>query len=178
MTTDPRNIIDYYKYWQHDAIVADLDTKRHNFSILCSNIGYDFNLGSIVRVANAFLAKEVIIYGRKRYDRRGAVGTHLYTHFQHVKQTDNLDKVFSQYDQIVGIDNLPGAKAIEDFEWNPSMKTLICFGQEQIGLPAEVIQQCHKVLYIRQYGSVRSLNVGCASAIVMYDYVKKIQEKA
>jgi len=174
---DTRNIIDYYKYWQQDAILADLDTKRHNFSILCSNVGHDFNLGSIVRAGNAFLAKEVVIYGRKKYDRRGCVGTQNYTHFKHVRETDNLAALFAEFDLVVGIDNIPGAEPIEEFEWSPNVKTLICFGQEQIGLPQEVISKCHKLLYICQYGSVRSLNVGCASAIVMYDYVKKCRKE-
>jgi tRNA G18 (ribose-2'-O)-methylase SpoU len=177
MDKDTRNIIDYYHYWNNEAILTDLDTKRHNFSILCSNIGYDFNLSSVVRNSNAFLAKEVIIYGRKKYDRRGAVGTHNYTHFKHVKETDNLDEVFSEFNLVVGIDNINTAKPIENFKWDSNIKTLICFGQEQIGLPQEVIQRCHHLLYIKQYGSVRSLNVGCASAIVMYDYCNKVSNK-
>jgi len=172
-TLDGRNIINHYFYWEHEAILADLDSKRHNFSILCSNIGHDFNISVVVRNANAFLAKEVIIYGRKKYDRRGAVGTQNYTRFKYVKENDNLAALFAEFDLVIGIDNIPGAESIEEFEWNPNVKTLICFGQEQIGLPQEVISKCHKLLYITQYGSVRSLNVGCASAIVMYDYVKK-----
>lgn len=172
-TADGRNIINHYFYWENEAILADLDSKRNNFSILCLNFKYDINISAVVRNANAFLAKEVIIYGRKKYDRRGAVGTQNYTRFKYVKENDNLDEVLSQFEQILGIDNIPGAEPIEDFQWNPSIKTLICLGQEQIGLPQEIINRCHKLLYIKQYGSVRSLNVGCASAIVMYDYVKK-----
>lgn len=171
---DTRNIIDYYHYWTNEAIKADLDTKRHNFSILCSNIGHDFNLATIIRNANAFLAKEVIIYGRKKYDRRGAVGTQNYTHFKYVREIEDLKGLFNQYDLILGIDNIPGAEPIEEYDWwNPKLNILICFGQEQIGLPKEVIDMCHKLLYIKQYGSVRSLNVGCASAIAMYEYVKR-----
>jgi len=170
---DTRNVVDYMKYWTQEAILTNLDSQRHNFSILCLNFKYDINISAVVRNANAFLAREVIIYGRKKYDRRGAVGTQNYTHFKYVKESDNLDEILSQYEHVIGIDNIPGAEPIEDFQWNPSAKTLICLGQEQIGLPQEIINRCHKLLYIKQYGSVRSLNVGCASAIVMYDYVKK-----
>jgi tRNA G18 (ribose-2'-O)-methylase SpoU len=165
------------KYWTQEAILTNLDSRRHNFSILCVNVKYDLNLSAIIRNSNAFLAKEVIIYGRKKYDRRGCVGTQNYTHFKHVRETDNLAALFAEFDLVVGIDNIPGAEPIEEFEWNPNVKTLICFGQEQIGLPQEVISKCHKLLYICQYGSVRSLNVGCASAIVMYDYVKKCRKE-
>ena len=60
---ETRNIIDHYHYWATDAIKANLDTKRGNYSIVCCNIGNDFNIATVIRNANAFLAKEVIIYG-------------------------------------------------------------------------------------------------------------------
>ena len=66
MAPDNRNLIDHYKYWDDDAIIADLETKRHNFSVVCCNIGNDFNIATVIRNANAFLAKEVVIYGNKK----------------------------------------------------------------------------------------------------------------
>jgi tRNA G18 (ribose-2'-O)-methylase SpoU len=173
-TADGRNVIDYYAYWTNEAIIADLDERRHNFSVLVSNLYSDFNLGSVVRSSNAFLAKEVLVYGRKKYDRRATVGTHTYTHFKHVKECDNLDIALSGFDMIVGIDNICNALPLEDFKWDKDKKVLICFGQEHVGLPQEIIDRCHKILYIKQYGSVRSLNVGCASAITMFHYCSQV----
>ena len=171
---DTRNVIDYYKYWTQEAIKADLDTKRNNFGILISNLQHDFNIATIIRNANAFVAKEVIIYGRTHYDKRGTVGTHNYTTFKRVRVSNELPGIISDYDCIVGIDNLPGATPIDDFQWEEGRKYLMCFGQEQIGLPPEILSLCQHVLYIRQFGSVRSLNVGCASSIAMYDYCGKM----
>ena len=96
MAPDNRNLIDHYKYWDDDAIRADLETKRHNFSVVCCNIGNDFNIATVIRNANAFLAKEVVIYGNKKYDRRGTVGTHHYTNFRHVKSIDNLQSYIEE----------------------------------------------------------------------------------
>lgn len=172
-TPDGRNIIDYYYYWDNEAILADLDSKRHNFTVLASNIQGDFNIGTVIRNANAFLAKEVIIYGRKKYDRRGTVGTHTYTHFRHVREVEDLTGIFEQFGLVVGIDNIPGAKPIETYQWNHNIPTLMCFGQEHVGLPKEILDKCHDVVYISQYGSVRSLNVGTASGIAMYSYLLK-----
>ena len=86
MQKDNRNIIDYYKYWKTDAIKADLDSKRNNFSILISNDFHDFNIGSVIRNANAFLASQVIIVGKKQFDRRGTVGTHTYENMKYVQK--------------------------------------------------------------------------------------------
>lgn len=169
---DKRNVIDYYKYFTVDAIKADLDVKRHDFSVLVTNKFKDFNLGTVIRNANAFLAKEVIIYGSKHYDRRGAVGTYNYENIKIVKYVEELD--FPS--PIIGIDNIPRAKPIETFEW-PKGPLTIVFGQEDIGIPDEILEMCDHVLYITQYGSTRSLNVGCASAIAMYDYTKKMIAK-
>jgi len=178
MKKDTRNIIDYYKYWSTDAIKAELDQKRYNFSIFCSNLHNDFNISQIVRCGNAFLAKEIIVYGKKSYDKRGTVGTHHYTNFKYVRSIDedeeNFNQIFSEFDLIVGIDNVDYAEPINDFNWDKNKNTLICFGQEQVGLPKEIIDKCDHMLYIKQYGSVRSLNVGCCAGIVMYDYTSKI----
>ncbi len=167
--TDTRNVADIYKYWTEDAIRADLRTKHHNFSVLISNQFNDFNIGSVIRNANAFCAREVIVYGRKQYDRRATVGTHLYTEMRHVKFTEVLDLSNSV---LIGFDNIDGAVPLESFEW-PEDHVVMAFGQEQAGLSDEILALCRKVVYISQYGSVRSLNVGCASAIAMYDYCAK-----
>lgn len=167
---DPRNVDDRFKYWSEEAIKADLRTNCHNFSILITNKFNDFNIGSVIRNANAFCAKEVIIYGSKQYDRRGTVGAHLYTNLKHVSFTDKLDLGDSI---IIGVDNLPQAVPIETFEW-PKEHVVLVFGQEGTGLTEDLIELCDHMIYIKQYGSVRSLNVGCASAITMYDYCRKI----
>lgn len=175
---DTRNVIDYYKYWTNEAIKADLDKKRHPFSVLISNKLQDFNIGSVVRAANAFLATNVFIYGRSKWDRRGAVGTQVYENIKKVKLIDDVNDAITSLEErvhIVGIDNIEAAKPIETFEWPlPPIHTLMVFGQEDVGIPPELIELCQDLVYIRQYGSVRSLNVGIASGIAFYDYVKKL----
>ncbi len=178
-TNDTRNIIDHYKYWTHEAIMTDLDTRRNNFSVLCCNLLNDFNIATVVRNSNAFLAKEVLVYGNKRYDRRGTVGTHIYTNFKHVKEIDDLKSEISNLYKkhkslrIVGIDNVHNAFSVNDYSWSKDDHTLMVFGQEQVGIPEEVLEICHDKIYIKQYGSVRSLNVGTASGVAMYDYCSK-----
>lgn len=167
---DPRNVDDRYKYWTEDAIKADLRTHYHNFSVLITNKFNDFNIGSVIRNANAFCAKEVIIYGSRQYDRRGTVGSHLYIDLKCVKFVEQLDFTGSV---VVGVDNLEQAVPVETFEW-PKEHVVLAFGQEGTGLTEDIIALCQHMVYIKQYGSVRSLNVGCASAITMYDYCRKM----
>jgi len=164
---------DRYKYWAEDAIKADLRENCNNFSVLITNKFHDFNIGSVIRNANAFCAKEVIVYGSKQYDKRGTVGAHLYTTMKHVRFTDELDLSGSV---VVGVDNLDDAEPIESFEW-PSEHVVLALGQETTGLTEEIIQLCDRMVYISQYGSIRSLNVGCASAIAMYDYCRKMVQR-
>jgi tRNA G18 (ribose-2'-O)-methylase SpoU len=167
---DPRNVTDVYKYWTVDAIKADLRTKHHNFSALVTNQHHDFNIGTVIRNCNAFCGREVIILGRKKYDKRGAVGAYLYTTMKHVRFIDDLDLKDCT---VVGVDNLEGAVPIETFQW-PEGHVVMAFGQEQTGLTKEILDRCHHLVYIAQYGSVRSLNVGVASGIAMYDYCQKM----
>jgi len=178
---DNRNLIDHYKYWTDDAIRADLDVRRFNYSVVCCNIGNDFNIATVIRNANAFLAQEVVIYGNKKYDRRGTVGTHHYSNFRHVRSIDSLgDYLRERREQhrgqirLLGIDNIPEAKDVNSFDFDPNIHYVMIFGQEQIGVPTDVLSMCDDVLYIPQYGSVRSINVGCASSIIMNNYCAKI----
>ena len=181
---ETRNLIDYYHYWNHDAIIADLETRRHNFSVVCCNIGNDFNIATVIRNANAFLAREVAVYGNRKYDRRGTVGTHHYTNFRHVRDisslSDYLDMLrMSMVDKnmgfkVIGVDNVPEAKDVNAYEFDSNHHYVFVFGQEQIGVPSDVLNICDDVLYIPQYGSVRSINVGCASSIIMNNYCAKV----
>lgn len=166
MREDSRNVIDVYKYWSEESIKADLREKCNNFSVLITNKFNDFNIGTVIRNANAFCAKEVIIYGSKQYDRRGTVGAHLYTNLKHVKFTDELDLSDCV---VVGVDNIEGAEPIEQFNW-PDKHVVIALGQEHTGLTQEIVDLCDHLVYIKQYGSVRSLNVGVASGISMFSY--------
>jgi tRNA G18 (ribose-2'-O)-methylase SpoU len=178
---ETRNIIDHFAYWRHEAILADLDTRRNNFTVLCCNLHNDFNISTVIRNANAFLSKKVIIYGSKQYDRRGTVGTHHYTRFEHLRTKDNLDEFLlrNNFHRIVGIDNVENAISLPKYNWGSPKKDqeiLMIFGQEQVGIPEDILDLCDDVVYIPQYGSVRSLNVGTASGIAMYDYATKVVE--
>jgi len=174
MEQDTRNVVDFYKYWTTDAIIADLDSKRHNFSVLCANIQGDFNIGTVIRNANAFLAREVIIYGKRKFMPNGTVGTHHYTHFKHVKEINELNELRSDDFYIIGVDNIPGAEAIDDIQLPTDKHIIFAFGEENSGLTPEMLAICDALVYIKQFGSVRSLNVGSAAGIIMYEYCRRL----
>ncbi|WP_328592982.1 TrmH family RNA methyltransferase [Ruania zhangjianzhongii] len=167
---DRRNVLDAYRYWRMEAIVADLDTRRHPFHVAIENWGRDFNIGSVVRSANAFGAAAVHIVGRRRWNRRGAMVTDRY---QHVLHHDGVAS-FAQWTAerelpILGVDNVPGSVPIEGHSL-PSACVLL-FGEESQGLTAEAQEAAEVVLHISQYGSTRSINAGAAAAIAMHSWI-------
>jgi tRNA G18 (ribose-2'-O)-methylase SpoU len=169
---DTRNVVDKYRYWRHEAIVADLDARRHDFHVAVENWQHDFNIGSVVRTANAFLAREVHIVGRRRWNRRGAMVTERYQHLRYHKDVAEL--AASAKDQqvpIIGIDNLPGAVPLETYAL-PRV-CLLLFGQEGPGLSDEAREAADVVLAIAQYGSTRSINAGAAAAIAMHAWIRQ-----
>ena len=167
---DRRNVEDRYRYWRHDAIVADLDTCRHPFHVAVENWGHDFNIGSVIRTANAFNVAAFHIVGRRRWNRRGAMVTDRYQHeVHHPTVADLATWAATTGIPLVGIDNLPGSVAIEGSAL-PSACVLV-FGQEGPGLSPEMREACEVVLHITQYGSTRSINAGAAAAIAMHTWV-------
>jgi tRNA G18 (ribose-2'-O)-methylase SpoU len=168
-----RNVIDKFKWYTTEYIKEQNIISRMNYSILLVNLEYDNNTGNIIRSSNAFGAKEVLLYGRKKFDRRSSVGTEFYTSFKHIRFVEELSEIFTHYDRIIALDNVPGAVSLESFEWDSNLNYLLCFGHEGTGLPSEIIDKCTDIVEIFQTGTVRSLNVSVAAAIVMHDYCVK-----
>jgi tRNA G18 (ribose-2'-O)-methylase SpoU len=169
---DRRNVVDRYRYWAHDAIVADLDTRRHGFHVAIENWQHDFNIGSVVRTANAFLAAEVHVVGRRRWNRRGAMVTDRYQHLRHHPDVDALLAwAGAQSLPVVGIDNLPGSVPLERTELPE--RCVLLFGQEGPGLSAQARDRLDLVCSIAQFGSTRSINAGAAAAIAMHTWVRQ-----
>ncbi|GEB59587.1 RNA methyltransferase [Streptomyces gardneri] len=172
---DRRNVVDRYRYWTREAVVADLDTRRHDFHVAVENWGHDFNIGSVVRTANAFLAKEVHIVGRRRWNRRGAMVTDRYQHVRHHPDTESLTAwAAAEGLPIIGIDNLPGAVPLERTVL--PRRCVLLFGQEGPGLTDEARARVEMVCSIAQFGSTRSINAGAAAAIAMHAWVQRYAE--
>jgi len=167
---DSRNVIDRYRYWTMEAIVADLDERRFPFHVAIENWQHDMNIGSIVRSANAFAADTVHIIGRKRWNKRGAMVTDRY---QHVLYHPDV-AAFTQWATdarlpIIALDNVPGSVPIEGFSFPE--RCVLLFGQEGPGLSAEAVAAATDVVEITQYGSTRSLNASAAAAVAMHSWV-------
>ena len=167
---DRRNVVDRYRYWRHDAIVSDLDLTRTPLHIAIENWEHDFNIGTVVRNANAFNTAAVHIIGKRRWNRRGAMVTDRYHHLMHHETVEGfVDWAGSASLPMVGIDNLPGSMPIEHTTL-PKACVLI-FGQEGPGLSQPIRDAADLVCSIAQFGSTRSINAGVASGIAMHTWV-------
>ena len=167
---DTRNVLDKYRYWKMEAIVADLDVRRHSFHVAIENWQHDLNIGSIVRTANAFLAAEVHIVGHKRWNRRGAMVTDRYQHVRHHPTVEEFVAwAKTEGMPIIAIDNVPGCKQIETYDLPENC--VLLFGQEGPGLSEAAIEAAEVVLEITQFGSTRSINASAAAAITMHSWV-------
>jgi tRNA G18 (ribose-2'-O)-methylase SpoU len=172
---DRRNVVDRYRYWRVDAIVADLDGRRHPFHVAVENWRHDLNIGTVVRNANAFLAAAVHIVGRRRWNRRGAMVTERYQNVVHHPTVDDLRAWSDIADPdglpIVGIDNLPGSVPLETVEL--PRHCVLLFGQEGPGLSDAARVACAQVCSITMFGSTRSINAGVASGIAMHTWIRQ-----
>lgn len=167
---DRRNVIDKYRYWTVEAIKADLDSQRIDLHIAIENWQHDLNIGTIVRNANAFNVAAVHIIGKKHWNRRGAMVTDRYLNiYQHKTVEEFVDAVKDRH--IIAIDNLPGAEPLSKISLPE--KAVLVFGGEGPGLSEEMQLAAEKMVMIEQLGSTRSVNVGVASGIVMYEWLQQ-----
>ena len=165
------NVIDEFKGKTQDEIKDQLKSTRHPFAVLMEHWKGDFNIGTLIRNSNAFNANEVFYVGRKRYDRRGAVGTHHYIDLNYIDDFEDLWSLKDKYTFVCLDNNIEGVVSMEDFEWPDN--ALMIFGEEGEGVTSEMLELADHVVSIKQYGSVRSMNVGTTSGIAMYDYTRK-----
>ena len=169
---DRRNVVDRYRYWTLEAIVRDLDARRHGFHVAIENWQHDFNIGTIVRTANAFLAREVHIDGNRRWNRRGAMVTDRYQHVRHHEDAPALASyLHEQGVTLLGIDNLPGSQPVETITL--PREVCLLFGQEGPGLSEGARAVCDGTFSIAQFGSTRSINASAAAAIAMHAWIRQ-----
>jgi len=169
---DTRNVVDRYRNWTMEAIVEDLDARRHPFHVAIENFEHDMNIGSVVRSANAFLAAEVHIVGHRRWNRRGAMVTERYQHVRHHASIEELAAWAGCAElPLIGIDNVEGSVPIETYDL-PRACVLV-FGQEGPGLSAQAQEACVDLLAITQFGSTRSINAGAAAAVAMHAWIRQ-----
>ena len=163
-------MIDRYRYWTMEAIVADLDERRFPFHVAIENWQHDMNIGSIVRSANAFAADTVHIIGRKRWNKRGAMVTDRYQHvLYHPDVAAFTEWATDARLPIIALDNVPGSVPIEGFSFPE--RCVLLFGQEGPGLSEAAVAAATDVVEITQYGSTRSLNASAAAAVAMHSWI-------
>ena len=169
---DSRNVVDAYRYWSREAIVADIDDRRHGLHVAIENFGNDANIGAVVRTANAFAVDTVHIVGRRRWNRRGAMVTDRYQRLRHHDTTADLLGFAAQAGlSVVAVDNVPGASRIEDVTL--PRDCLLIFGQEGPGITAEATAGALSTVSIAQFGSTRSINAAVAAGIAMHTWIRQ-----
>ncbi|RWZ78823.1 MAG: TrmH family RNA methyltransferase [Candidatus Microsaccharimonas sossegonensis] len=169
---DNRNVLDIYRYWTVAAIKADLDMSRHDLEIAIENLQRDYNMGTIVRAANAFNVKKVHIIGRKQWNKRGAMVTDLYMNIQYHDNVRSFAEVMKKTGrEMIAVDIVAGAKGLSG-AMLPANAVLI-FGAEGPGLSQEMLATAKKTVMIEQFGSTRSVNVGVAAGIAMYVWLQQ-----
>lgn len=169
---DCRNVVDAYRYLRREAIVADIDTRRHALHIAIENFENDANIGTVVRTANAFAVDTVHIVGRRRWNRRGAMVTDRYQHLLHHDTTDSVVVWAAEHGlTVVAIDNTPGSVPLETVEL--PKRCLLLFGQEGPGVTAAAQAAAVMTCSIAQFGSTRSINAGVAAGIAMHAWIRQ-----
>lgn len=168
---DTRNVVDAYRYWTREAIIADIDRRRHPLHIGIENFGNDANIGAVVRTANAFAVDTVHIVGRRRWNRRGAMVTDRYQRLRHHDTTTQLLEFAADAGlTVVAVDNVPGSQPLEHATL--PRECLLVFGQEGPGITPEASAGAELTISIAQFGSTRSINAGVAAGIAMHAWIR------
>ena len=171
---DTRNLVDKFKGLTNEEIIAALDQNRSPLEVAIENLSHDFNIGTIVRNANAFNVARLHIIGKRKYNRRGAMVTDKYLHIDHFATVAEFvaDAKQRQYKLVAIENNRPESRPLQAADFAPN--SILIFGSESDGISQELLGQVDQCYYIEQLGSTRSINVGCASAVALYDATRRL----
>ncbi len=168
-----RNVVDHLAWAKREDILESINPDKIPVSLLLVNIERDNNLGNIIRSANTFGVEEILIYGRKKFDRRTSVGAEYFMPFRHIRFVEELEPLKQEFDLMFGLEQTPDSHELQSYKWDYTEKILIAVGHEGKGIPEEVLKLCDQTLEIEQFGTTRSLNVSISAGIVLYDYRQK-----
>ena len=169
---DSRNVTDEFKGLPHEEIVAALDARGVEFEIGIENTLRDYNMGTIVRSANAFGVRTLHVVGRRQWNRRGAMMTEKYLEVKYHESPEHFARIMRDRGRtIVAVDNVPGASLLQNAAIG--RRVVLVFGQEGPGISSEFLEHCDQIVAIEQLGSTRSLNVGVAAGVVMYELLRR-----
>lgn len=169
---DTRNLIDEYKGLTNEQVFSALEKKRTPLEIAIENVEHDFNIGTIVRSANSFNVEKVHIIGKKKYNRRGAMCTDKYLKIVHHANINDFLKTQEGRELVAIENNTPRTKPLHDKKF--IQNTTLIFGSENNGITPELLDKATDIRFIESFGSTRSVNVGVAAGIAMYEYVRQI----
>ena len=174
MEEDTRNLVDELKGLPNEEVKAKLSECRNSLEVAIENVSHDFNAGTIVRSANNFNASKVHIVGRKKYNRRGAMCTDKYLEICYWSSIDEfLEDQRKRGREVVAIENnVPGCKPLGSKEFKA--ETTLLFGGESDGLTPEILKGVDDIRFIESFGSTRSVNVGVAAGIAMYEWARQV----
>lgn len=168
---DTRNVTDEFKGLPHDTIVRRLDERGVELEIAIENLERDFNMGTIVRSANAFGVRKVHVVGRRQWNKRGAMMTDKYLEVVYHESAEAFKQAV-QSRIVIAVDNIAAADDIRLA--SKVQQAVIVFGAEGPGLSAELLSVADAVVAIPQLGSTRSLNVGVAAGIAMWEWLREV----
>ena len=169
---DKRNVIDKFKGRSESEIINELDSEDHGLVIALENTERDFNMGTIVRSANAFGVRQIYVIGRRQWNKRGAMMTDKYLHITYLATTaEFVEKMRNEDREIIAIDNIPGS--VNMSQTSLPKRVVLVFGQEGPGISAELANAADKIVAIEQFGSTRSINVGAAATVAMYCWLQQ-----
>lgn len=172
--TDTRNVLDEFKNLPHDHIVEHLDRRGVSLEIAIENTLRDFNMGTIVRSANAFGVRTVHVIGRKQWNKRGAMMTDKYLSMEyHASPAVFSSEMKQRRKYLYALENNTSSTSLYKVEFKKN--AVIMVGQENDGISEELLKCSDEVISIDQLGSTRSLNVGVAAGIAMFEWARQQQ---
>lgn len=183
------NVHDCYQNLSQEK-VKNISTK---YSLPCClmlyNLTGDINIGMAIRTAAIFGCSDVYVVGKKHYDKRSEVGASNYIN---IHRYETFEPQLFEKLNLIPIIVEQGGIPMEEFSFFEhnllphllphtlphNTKCVFIVGSEDCGFSSKFLKSMRncKTITISQYGVMRSLNVGVAASIVLYEYMRQYRK--
>jgi tRNA G18 (ribose-2'-O)-methylase SpoU len=156
-------------------IRSELDRLRHPFRVAIDRAKNPFNIGSIIRTAHSFLAKEVILIGTEPWYERAAMGMQRYENIIELP----CERTFLEAAEKSGWRLIAFEKDSADVGlWEAELPddAVLVFGNEDEGCSPGILEAAEQVVAIPMFGINHSYPISVAAGIAMAEWARRHYE--
>jgi tRNA G18 (ribose-2'-O)-methylase SpoU len=149
-------------------------------TLVCDNIYFQQNIGSLFRISEAFGIEKIIFLGKDiplnpRKINKTSRSTHLHLPHSVMEENEEVVNYLQENNyEIISLEIASSSKALKEVVLPANKKIALILGSEIDGVSEELLAISNQIVHINMFGKNSSMNVVQAASIALYEFTSKM----